>query len=150
MKAVHGGWARTTNPITKILQSRWQAMFQRCRSFRPDKIRRYKNRGIAVCLAWKNFSTFKTWALQSGFASKLFLDRRNNNLGYSPNNCRWVTPKTSAENRETTRKTQCLETGRIYSSCAEASRSLGLTRYAIGNAINRGTRSQKLHWRFVS
>ncbi len=54
----------------------------------------YVARGIKVCEEWdKNFLAFKSWAEANGADPKLELDRKNNDLGYAPDNCRWVTHK---------------------------------------------------------
>ena len=71
------------------LYRRWQAMKKRCSIYDS-----YKSRGIVVCLEWKdNFMAFKEWAESNGADPTLELDRIDNNLSYSPNNCRWVTHK---------------------------------------------------------
>jgi hypothetical protein len=71
------------------LYRRWQAMKKRCVMYES-----YVARGIKVCEEWdKNFLAFKSWAEANGADPKLELDRKNNDLGYAPDNCRWVTHK---------------------------------------------------------
>lgn len=38
------------------------------------------------------------WAIKNGYREGLALDRKNNNKGYSPTNCRWVTTKENCNN----------------------------------------------------
>lgn len=71
------------------LYRRWQGMKKRCVMYES-----YKLRNITVCPEWaNNFLAFKQWAEQNGAQTNLELDRINNNLGYFPFNCRWVTHK---------------------------------------------------------
>lgn len=60
---------------------------------------RYHGRGISVDLVWTKFEAFEVWANTSGYSPYLTLDRENNDLGYSPTNCRWATFVTQARNR---------------------------------------------------
>lgn len=71
------------------LYRRWQAMKKRCNLYSS-----YKSREIRVCDEWINdFIAFKHWAECNGADPSLELDRKDNNLGYFPENCRWVTHK---------------------------------------------------------
>lgn len=42
---------------------------------------------------------FRAWALANGYASNLTIDRRDNDRGYEPGNCRWVTFRENNRNR---------------------------------------------------
>lgn len=59
----------------------------------------YGGRGITICDEWKDYSNFKTWALENGYSPDLTIDRIDNSKGYSPHNCRWVTRKAQCYNR---------------------------------------------------
>lgn len=60
----------------------------------------YKDRGITVCDSWyHNYPAFKEWALNNGYKDDLTIDRIDNDRGYSPDNCRWVTPTEQASNK---------------------------------------------------
>jgi len=66
---------------------------------------RYVDRGITVCDEWLNsFLKFHDWAVNNGYDPKLQLDRRDNSKGYSPENCRFVTPIVNANNKDVTIK----------------------------------------------
>ena len=39
--------------------------------------------------------------MENGYSNKLSIDRIDNEKGYSPDNCRWVTMKEQIENRRT-------------------------------------------------
>jgi hypothetical protein len=59
----------------------------------------YGGRGITVCDAWLNFPSFQYWALNNGYQDSLTLDRENNDLGYCPENCRWITSAQQTRNK---------------------------------------------------
>jgi len=80
-------------------------MMTRCNSIREDKQKVYANRGITVCEEWKNYQVFKKWALSNGFKKELTLDRTDNNIGYSPSNCRWTTHSVQIRNQRVLRST---------------------------------------------
>lgn len=62
----------------------------------------YQDRGVTVCDEWLIFENFRDWALSHGYKEGLQIDRVNNDAGYCPENCRWVTPKENANNRRNT------------------------------------------------
>lgn len=70
----------------------WNNMIQRCNNPNNTYYRNYGAKGITVCEAWKNgFKDFRDWALSNGYSDKLTIERKNNDEGYSPDNCIWVT-----------------------------------------------------------
>jgi hypothetical protein len=79
-------------------------MKDRCYSPTAENYYNYGAKGITVCEEWISPSTgiknFITWAESNGWNRGLQLDRENNNGDYSPENCRWVTPKQNARNRK--------------------------------------------------
>ena len=78
----------------------WKHMKQRCYNSNTCKYKDYGARGITVCDEWKNdFTKFYDWVMNNGYQDDLSIDRINNNKGYSPDNCRWVTSKQQANNR---------------------------------------------------
>ena len=90
------------DPI-KTLTSRWHNMVQRCYNPNNRKFDRYGGRGILMCREWReNRKEFVKWALENGFDHNLEIDRIDNNRGYSPENCRWVTHQANVCNRENT------------------------------------------------
>lgn len=52
----------------------------------------YGDRGISVCGEWANsFEVFRDWAMANGYSDHLEIDRKDNDKGYSPDNCRFAT-----------------------------------------------------------
>ena len=84
----------------------WYGMISRCSEKAVGAIRKnYYDRGIRVCEEWKDFITFKEWALSNGYDSKLQIDRINNDGNYCPENCRWVTHQTNSQKRTNSKLT---------------------------------------------
>lgn len=78
----------------------YKNMMQRCYYKKSTSYENYGGRGIKVCAEWKNdINKFFEWALNNGYKENLELDREKNNLGYSPENCRFVTKKVNRNNK---------------------------------------------------
>ncbi len=78
----------------------WAGMKTRCYNSKFKYYKNYGGRGITVCKEWiGNFGAFQDWALSHGYAEGLTIDRIDNDKGYSPDNCRWVTMKEQRHNR---------------------------------------------------
>ena len=63
----------------------------------------YRDRAITVCELWqKSPLAFGDWLFAHGWHKGLQIDRIDNDKGYSPENCRVVTPKENSNNRRVT------------------------------------------------
>lgn len=60
----------------------------------------YQAKGITVCPEWVDYAEFERWAMMSGWREGITLDRRNNGLGYSPENCRFASRAEQTLNRD--------------------------------------------------
>ena len=85
------------------LYSIWRNMKQRCLNQNRSAYSAYGGRGISLCEEWKDYILFRDWAISNGYSDSLTLDRKNNELGYSPDNCRWATIKQQSNNTRTNR-----------------------------------------------
>lgn len=75
----------------------WATMIQRCHDEKCDSYRYYGAKGIKVCDKWRNYENFAHDMLPRPFPSAS-IDRIDNSLGYSKENCRWATSKAQARN----------------------------------------------------
>ena len=125
-------------------------MMHRCGHLEGGKecdLHRYRDRGITVCELWqKSPRSFGDWLLAHGWHKGLQIDRIDNNKGYSPENCRVVTPKENSNNR---RNTMVLDDG---TSLAMFCSSIGINTYEGGKVTkkyvrirNMWKRSHKIH-----
>lgn len=80
----------------------WLDMIRRCTDCKNQSYHLYGGRGITVCAEWLKFENF----LRDMGESKpgLSLERTNNDVGYSKNNCVWATQKVQARNTRRNRK----------------------------------------------
>ena len=55
--------------------------------------------GITICEEWLDFDVFREWSMSNGYKDNLTIDRKDNNNGYYPENCRWVTQAVQMQNQ---------------------------------------------------
>lgn len=78
----------------------WHNIKQRCNNPNRSCYKNYGGRGIKVCDEWlEDFLNFYNWSINNGYSEELELDRINNDKGYSPDNCRWVTHSENNRNK---------------------------------------------------
>lgn len=76
----------------------WYNMRARCTDPEHESWDLYGGRGIRLCEEWEDYKSFYEWALPK-WQKGLVLDKIDNNLNYSPTNCRFVTPTDSLRNK---------------------------------------------------
>lgn len=88
----------TTHELSKHpLYRTWSTMRQRCGNPNNAKYHLYGGRGISVDNSWNSFPVFLR---DMGERPKgTTLDRKDNNLGYSKENCRWSSSSEQNRNR---------------------------------------------------
>lgn len=112
-----------------------KGMLERC--YNPNSIgyERYGGRGIKVCEEWiKNYLSFKDWALNSGYEDGLTIDRIDNDGDYCPENCRWASLVTQANNKKSVPKYEYQ--GESH-SISEWARILNMPRELLKDRITR-------------
>jgi hypothetical protein len=109
-------------------------MRKRCLRKTNENYKNYGGRGIKVCRRWlDSFTNF--YADMGPKPAGAQLDRINNDGPYSPENCRWVSPKENANNRGNNRRlTYAGETKTL----AEWSLELGNNPDLVGLRLKQG------------
>lgn len=80
------------------LHTVWSGMMDRCYNKNCTEFKNYGARGITVCQEWRaDFMVFYRWAINK-YKKGLQIDREDNDLGYSPDNCRFVTQSVNTAN----------------------------------------------------
>ena len=78
----------------------WRNIKSRCYNPKFPRYVDYGARGIAMCAEWEtSYERFRDWAIENGYRSDLFIDRKDNDGNYGPDNCRWVDVTTSNLNQ---------------------------------------------------
>ena len=113
----------------------WQGMKQRCTDPNHKAWKNYGGRGITVCDRWlHSFEAF--WAdMGLTYQPGLDIDRRDNDAGYTPENCRWVTRKVQNNNRRTNIK---INTPRGRMTVAELADQTGINRTTLYYRVAHG------------
>jgi len=148
--ATHHGMTNTPEFIA------WNSMNVRCKNPSHKFFHRYGGRGISICERWAAFENFYS-DMGPRPTKSHSLDRIDNNLGYSPENCRWVTQRTQKVNQERTvmlthnGKTQCvmdwaIETGISHATISQRIKNL---KWSVCDALS--TQPEKsCNWRGTS
>lgn len=106
---VHGQASRTA----PAMYCTWRDMIDRCHNPRDTAFQYYGGRGITVCDRWRSSVADFVADMGPRPHPKLTLERIDNDLGYSPDNCIWATMKAQLRNTRRTRmlthggRTQC-------------------------------------------
>lgn len=104
----------------------------------------YGERGITVCDEWmgkEGQKNFREWAVNNGYEQGLTIDRIDNNKGYSPQNCRWVTAKEQSYNR---RSNKLITIKGKTQTVTEWAKEMGLSVGALQNRLRYGWEEDRL------
>ena len=120
------GSAHRTHGLSKeAIYAVWCDMRHRCSNPQHHGYKYYGGRGISVCKEWRDsFIAFYKWAISSGYAKGLTIERKDVNGNYCPENCTWITMKEQRRNRRDVE----LYDGKTQSEWA---RELGLSRVTL-------------------
>lgn len=130
-KGINKTHGKSGSRIHKI----WADMIQRTHNPNERCYVNYGGRGITVCDEWLTFEPFYLWAIQNGYAEGLTIDRIDNDKGYSPDNCRWVTRKVQGNNKRNNRR---LEYQGQTKTLAEWAVQFGMKQETLANRLKLG------------
>jgi hypothetical protein len=127
---VHGRSGKRTTKLYAV----WCSIRSRCECPTDTNYAYYGARGIKRCERWSDFRVFEAWALASGYAHGLSIDRIDSDGDYSPENCRWVNAKAQARNRSSNRVLSFRgKTATLAEHAAEAGMKPGSVSYRINS-----------------
>ena len=123
----------------RVIYDTWKSMRDRCTKPSDHAYCGYGARGITVCERWLGLDGPKNFAADMGpkpvGGQRYTLDRIDNERGYSPENCRWVTHKENQRNKRTSR---FLTFGGETLNVAAWAERFGLNRATIRSRIKDG------------
>ena len=105
----------------------WYDMNKRCYNTKYHRYFAYGGRGISVCKEWRE--TYISFLNDMGEKPDGYsIERINNDGNYSPDNCRWATPKEQAQNR---RANHIIEFNGISKNISQWAFEIGISHSAL-------------------
>lgn len=144
---------RCSSPVPRVNGKRipaykiWSSMKERCHNPNNKHYNDYGGRGIKVCDRWLKFENFL--ADMGDRPNGLSLDRIDNDMGYSKDNCRWATMMEQGGNK---RNNVLLSYNDKTQTVSEWSRELGLAistimkRIELGWSVEKTLTTQPRRW----
>lgn len=119
----------------------YTSMKNRCNNPKYSEYHLYGGRGIKVCQRWEE--SFANFLEDMGDrpSKDHQLDRKDNELGYCKDNCRWVTALEQVQNR---RNTVWVERHGVRMTLKAAAESAGLDYHAVFYRYQKGDRDERL------
>lgn len=134
---VHGDGTSPLRGRTR-LYGIWKNITQRCCNSKSRAFPNYGGRGIAMCHEWRSsYQCFKEWAMANGYSELLEIDRKDNNSGYSPENCRWVTRKVNGRNKRNNRIIEAFGDKKCLAEWGDDDRC-NVTTHTLQSRLNSG------------
>jgi len=123
----------THNLSNHPIYKKWSGIKRRCYRKKEDNYYLYGKRGIFLCKRWHKFEKFYMDMIKD-WKPGLQIDRKDNNKGYSPDNCRWVTPEQQQNNR---RNNHLLTYKGKSMTISQWARKIGLSPNTLERRINK-------------
>ena len=119
------------------LYRKWVSARSRC--YNPNNLRYplYGGRGVRMCDEWlMSYESFARWAYANGYETGLSLDRIDNDKGYSPDNCRFVTLDEQKRNRRFCHRV--VVDGVEYRTLQDLADKVGVSQNTLTRRLKRG------------
>jgi len=123
MSKVHTKHGMSKTSVYKL----WGGIIKRCSDNNNGKNKKFY-RNIKVCCEWRKFENFYNWA-KGKYEKGLDIDRKNTFLGYSPDNCRFVSRKTNTQNSKRSKWWYIGE--KVFPSAYDAANHFGVVQSTI-------------------
>lgn len=112
----------------------WDAMIQRCNNPKYPVYAAYGGRGIRVCARWLIFENFiHDMGLKPD--SKMSIERKDNSMGYYPENCTWAT---QAQQMRNTRRTVKITIDGVTKCLTDWVKEFGIDRRTVLSRLRKG------------
>ena len=139
---LHKGRRKTHGLTYNKFYKSWLDMLSRCTNPKNSSYKNYGGRGITVCEEWLDVANFVAWCESTYYETDGYsLDRINNDLGYYPENCRWVDRATQAINQ---RKMKNNTSGFVGITYYKSNKKWGATIGIKNRLVNLGTFKDKM------
>lgn len=133
-----GGHGKSYTRIYRI----YRGIKNRCYNENATDFKDYGGRGIKMCDEWLgSFQAFNDWSIKNGYTNKLSIDRKDNEGGYTPDNCRWVNWLTQNNNR---RSNVYITYGGRKLSASEWARKLNVSSDTLTDRKRRGWTDEEI------
>lgn len=82
----------------------YYGIIERCYNPQRKDYKFYGGKDVTVCKEWLNYpEEFESWCFNHGYGDNLSIDRIQSDNGYSPENCRWISPEENSRDKKSTR-----------------------------------------------
>jgi hypothetical protein len=142
----HGGSPRGAKAR---LYGIWAGMLNRCDNPKNQAYDRYGGNGVKPAEAWRDFVTFRVWALANGYQDDREIHRRNSAGDYEPGNCEWLPiPEHAHRHAPQPPRPVIRSDGKPFDSVKDAANETGTTTANIARAIRRGWSTGGYRWAY--
>jgi len=127
--------AKTTHGMSYSAEYRtWDGMKRRCLNRQDPRFKHYGARGITLCDRWRDFAAFYE-DMGPRPTPQHSIERRNNDAGYSPDNCYWAT---KIEQGSNTRNTKWMTLNGVTKCQKQWARDCGLDLGTVRYRLSKG------------
>ena len=121
----------------------WLGMKERCSNPKHSSFTKYGGAGIGVCQEWsEDAGKFIEWCITNGWRPGLSVDRKDNDLGYSPDNCR-IIPR-GDQNRNKKNNLRIAFEGKVW-ILSDLAKHLKIDRHKLSEVYKSGNFEEYLN-----